>query len=79
MPSRLMRYTPGTVTRLDQNVDHQFVAIHALSLYKRNAVLSYIPKKGCTTPREYRPLYRSFRAGCAVAVAVGHGAFEAGL
>ena len=37
--------------RLSDNIDHVFAKSHALNVYKKNAIYSYIPKNACSTLR----------------------------
>ena len=51
MSLRFLRHAQGSFGPLGMNAAHQFAADHALSLYARNAVFTFIPKNGCTSLR----------------------------
>ncbi|MEM8665592.1 MAG: sulfotransferase family 2 domain-containing protein [Pseudomonadota bacterium] len=50
-PQRSFRHTASNPLPLAQNSAHQLASEHALSIYRANAVYSFIPKNACTTMR----------------------------
>ena len=48
---REFRYSASSFRNLSHNVAHEFAARHALALYRRRAVYSFIPKCACSTMR----------------------------
>lgn len=49
--NREFRFSATHYTRLDNNDQHMFAAKHALSIYRANAIYSFIPKCACSTMR----------------------------
>lgn len=49
--ARLLNFARRLPEKLDENPAHVFAADHALSLYAKDAVYSFIPKNGCSTLR----------------------------
>lgn len=48
---RLLRHTRHNLETLADNTAHQFAANHALSIYRSDAIYSFIPKNACSTMR----------------------------
>lgn len=48
---REFRYAAASHASLASNEQHQFAARHALAIYAKNAIYTYIPKCGCSTMR----------------------------
>lgn len=47
----LFKNSANANVALKQNLEHQFAMKHAMALYRKNSVFSFIPKNGCTTMR----------------------------
>ncbi len=50
-PEKQFNFIKGSNLALAQNGNFQFAQRHALCLYPKNAIYSFIPKNGCTTLR----------------------------
>ena len=50
-PTEQFNFIKGSNLALSQNGNFQFAQRHALCLYSKNAIYSFIPKNGCTTLR----------------------------
>ena len=48
---RELRFAAASHGSLASNAQHQFAARHALAIYPKNAIYTYIPKCGCSTMR----------------------------
>ncbi len=49
--TRFFKYSAQSNAALAQNPKHKFAAQHALNIYKKNAIYSFIPKNACSTMR----------------------------
>jgi hypothetical protein len=49
--NRQLKYSYRDHWDLGQNAAHQFAAAHALQLYRRDAIYTFIPKNGCSSMR----------------------------
>ena len=51
MMKRQLRYSSNHFAPLNQNSQHRLANSHAFSLYRKNAIYSFIPKNACSTMR----------------------------